>query len=179
MKRYVDDYETKDSEDEEGKPVKEVVYKGDYFELSVDRAYLKKFKQKSLLLLAVIVVLHVGVGFIANQGMYTFYVSLPYVFVFLSLYFTALGILRLPEKTQNLRRNEIGLSFDRMRTASKFLLALLVAAVVGEIVYMFLFTAGGLGREVLFLILEILAAMAAFGLIWLQKSIKVRQMDEK
>lgn len=179
MKKYVDDYETKDSKDEEGQPVKEVVYKGDYFELSVDRAHLKQFKRNALLLLILIIVLHVGGGFIANQGMYTFYVSLPYVFVFLGLYFTALGILRLPEKSQNLRRDEIGLSFDRMRTSSKFLLALLVAAVVGEIIFMIGFASGELGREVLFLIFEILAALGAFGLIWLQKPVKVHKMGEK
>ena len=179
MKKYVDDYETKINEDEEGKQVKEVVYTGDYFELSVDEADLKKFKRNCLLLLAAIILLHVGAGFIANQGMYTFYVSLPYVFVFLSLYFTALGILRLPQKTQNLHRDEIGLSFDRMRTASKFLLVLLVASVIGEIIYLIFFSSGGLFRESLFLILEAFAGAAAFVLIQSQKAIKVQKQDKK
>jgi len=179
MKKYVDDYETKIKEDEEGKEIKEVVYRGEYFELSVDEADLKKFKRNSLLLVVAIILLHVGAGFVGNQGMFTFYVSLPYVFVFLSLYFTVLGILRLPQKTQNLRRDEIGLSFDRMRNAGKFLVALLVASVLGEIIFLIFFSSGGLVRESLFLILEVFAGVAAFVLIRSQKTIKVQKRDEK
>lgn len=179
MKKYVDDYETNIKEDEEGKQVKEVVYTGEYFELSVNEADLKKFKRNSLLLFGAIILLHVGAGFIGNQGMFTFYVSLPYVFVFLSLYFTALGILRLPQKTLNLRRDEIGLSIDRMRTASKFLLVLLVGSVIGEIFYMIFFSSGGLVRESFFLILEVLAGAAAFVLVRSQKAIKVHKKDKK
>lgn len=179
MKKYVDDYETKIKEDEEGKQVKEVVYTGEYFELSVNEDDLQKFKRNSLLLFGAIILLHVGAGFIGNQGMFTFYVSLPYVFVFLSLYFTVLGILRLPQKTQNLRRDEIGLSFDRMRTASKFLLGLLVGSVIGEIFYMIFFSSGGLVRESLFLILEVFAGAAAFVLVRSQKAIKIQKKDKK
>ena len=179
MRKYVDDYETKIVEDEEGKQVKEAIYVGDYFELSVDRATLKKFKRNCLLLVTVIIALHVGAGFITNQGMNVFYVALPYVFVFLSLYFTVLGILRLPEKTQNLRRDEIGLSFDRMKSGSTFLLILLSASIAGEIIFMLFFLNGGVGREGLFLIIEVLTAVAAFVLIRLQKTIKVQKRDKK
>ena len=179
MRKYVGDYETKIKEDEEGNEVKEVVYTGEYFELSVNEADLKKFKRNSLLLVGAIILLHVGAGFVGNQGMFTFYVSLPYVFVFLSLYFTALGILRLPQKTQNLRRDEIGLSFDRMRSAGRFLLVLLAASVLGEIFYLVFFSSGGLNGEGLFLTLEVLAGAAAFVLIQSQKAIKVHKKDEK
>lgn len=179
MKKYVDDFETKIKEDEEGKEIKEVVYTGEYFQLSVNETELKKFKRNSLLLVGATILLHVGAGFVGNQGMFTFYVSLPYVFVFLSLYFTALGILRLPQKAQNLRRDEIGLSFDRMRTAGKFLLVLLAATVLGEIVYLIFFSSGGLVRESLFLILEVFAGAAAFVLFHTQKTIKVQKRDKK
>ena len=115
MKRYADDYETIITEDADGREKKTAVYRGSYYEIPVDEQHLLRFRRNNFLLLAVIIQLHVGGGFIANRGMYQFYIALPYVLLFLPLYYMVAGALRLPKKKRKFRRDEIGLSFDRIR----------------------------------------------------------------
>ena len=100
MKKYIDDYELVIQEDSKGREKKVAVYKGDYYEFNLDEPALQKFRRNTLILLALIVIGQIAAGFIANLGMYAFFVSLPYVFTFLPLYFLIDGSLRLPkEKT--------------------------------------------------------------------------------
>jgi len=170
MKRYADDYKVVIEEDEKGREKKAAVYQGKYFEITVDEESLSKFRRNCLLLGALIILAHVVSGFLANQGMYNFFVSLPYVFSFLPLYFLAAGILRLPAKKRKLRRDEIGLSFERMKSASTYLLVLLGIGVVGEIIFLVWFMEGWNVLEYAFLLLGLLTAAAVYILIRLLKS---------
>ncbi len=170
MKRYADDYKVVITEDEKGREKKAAVYQGEYYEIAVDEQSLSKFRQICLILGAMIIFAQVVSGFLANQGMYNFFVSLPYVFSFLPLYFLAAGILRLPAKKRKFRRDEIGLSFERMKTASTFLLILLGIGVVGEITYLVWFMEGWNVLEYIFLLLGLLTTAAVYILIRLLKS---------
>jgi len=109
-----------------------------------------------VLLLVGILGLHVSAGFIGNPGMYRFFVALPYVFVFLPLYFFTAGILRLPKEKRPFRRDEVDLSFERMKKAS-----------------------GGYNLEVLFLTLEVLAVGGVVFLWQYQKSISIQKISEE
>ncbi|MFZ3070792.1 MAG: hypothetical protein WA110_06715 [Anaerolineaceae bacterium] len=179
-KRYADDYETVVTTDEKGREKKTAVYRGDYFELSLEEEGIVKFKRNCLQLLAVIVLLHVGGGFVGNRGMYQFYVALPYVFSFFPLTYLAEGILRLPKEKRKFRREEIGLSFDRMKTASTVLLIFLGVGVLGEIAFL-LFSADGneFVLEYRYLALEALAAAAVYFIIRLRKRIHVQTCSDQ
>ena len=121
MKKYADDYEIVIVEDEKGNEKKTTVYRGAYYEIDVDQQRLDQLRGLSRFLLLGTALLHVGAGFVANPGMYQFYISLPYVLSFLPLYFLAEGMLRIPKEKRRFRSDEVGLSFGRMQKASPFL----------------------------------------------------------
>jgi hypothetical protein len=174
MKKFKDDYELVETIDEKGRSKRKAVYRGDYFEVSLDAGGLLRFKRYCLLLLGVVVVLHVIGGFINNAGMYQFYVALPYAASFFPLFYAAEAVLRLPKEKRPYRRDEIGLSFDRIKSTSRILFIFLVIGVFGNIIYLLFFSAAGQRMlEFLFLLLEALAAAAVYFLIKLQKGIVV------
>jgi amino acid transporter len=180
MKRYADDYETLVTKDEKGHEKKIAVYRGNYFEFALDVEGIVHFRRYCVLLLAAIVVLHISGGFVGNQGMYQFYVALPYVIAFFPLLFMTAGVLRLPKKKRKYRREEIGLSFDRMKTASIILMISLGIGVLGEITFLLFGSVGGQGvLEYLYLTLEALAAAAVYLLISLQRQIHVQVCSEQ
>ena len=179
-KKYKDDYEMVVTQDEQGREKMKPVYRGDYFEVSLDEKGLLQFRRSCFLLVAAIVVLHVSSGFINNPGMYQFYISLPYVFVYLPLFYLAWGVMYLPIEKREYRRDEIGLSFNRMNTASKFLLILFGMGVLGEIIFLLFFSVQGNGAlEYLYLSLEALATVAAYFLMLLQKPILIKIITDQ
>jgi hypothetical protein len=175
MKRYADDYETVMKTDEKGREKKIAVYRGDYFECSLDQAGLGTFKRKSRVFLGLAAVLHISGGFINNQGMFQFYVALPYVFAFFPLMYMAAGVLRLPKEKRKYRRDEMGLSFDRIKLNSRGLLFFLGMGTIGEILFLVFGTVSGQRLlEYWYLALEMMTAAAVYLLIRLQKQICVQ-----
>jgi hypothetical protein len=174
---FAEDYELVSHVDERGHEKQEAVYRGRYFEWEADSLALSRFKRLSLLLSAAVILLHVGAGFVNNPGMFQAYVSLPYVGTFFPLLYLAAGVLHLPKEKPRYRRDEVGLSFWRMRSASRIVLAGLLLGLLGETIFL-LFASGGaaLGRELLYLGLEALAAGAVLASIRLQSAIRFKEI---
>ncbi len=173
-KRYADDYETVITTDEKGNEKKTAVYRGDYFEISLDAEGLSHFKRNCLLLLAGIIVLHISGGFVNNPGMNQFFIGLPYVAAFFPLLYLAVAILRIPKEKREFRRDEIGLSFDRVITSSYIVLILMGFSVLGEILFLLVFSYGQAGPlELLYLILEVSSTAVVYTLITLQRKIRI------
>jgi uncharacterized membrane protein len=83
-------------------------------------------------------------------------------------------VLRLPKKKTSYRRDEIGLSFDRMRTSSYVLLILLGMGALGEIAFLLFFSNGDQTQlEFLYLALAIITAAVVYSLITLQRQIRI------
>ncbi len=179
FKSYADDYETESTVDETGRERRKAVYRGKYFEVNLDQAGIAAFKKASLILFASIAVFHVAGGFIANQGMYQFYIALPYVMAFFPLLYMAAGIFRLPTEKRPYRRDEVGLSFERAKNASLLALVMLAAGVVGE-VFFILLTAGKseLLGEFLYLLTASLTTALVFYFVRLQGRIKINMTNE-
>ncbi|MGV8026310.1 MAG: hypothetical protein AB2L18_07130 [Anaerolineaceae bacterium] len=180
MKRYADDYETVVTKDEEGHEKKIAVYRGDYFEVALDEEGIVHFRRNCFLLFAGIVFLQICGGFVGNRGMYQFYIAIPYVLAFFPLFYMAAGVLRLPKEKRKYRRDEIGLSFDRMKIASIVLMTFLGIGVLGEITFILFVSVRDKGvLESIYLALEALAATAVYLLISLQKQIRVQPYSEQ
>ncbi len=179
MRKYADDYETIITEDEDGREKKTIVYRGEYFEIALDTEGLFRFKRISLSLLAIVIIFHVSGGFVSNRGMYQLYVALPYALAFFPLLYLAEGILRLPKEKRKYRSDEIGHSFDRMRTSSYFLLAFLGVGLLGEIVFLF-FAADKPQRvsDAFYFAMEMVVFAALYILINLQKKIRIQPGSE-
>lgn len=176
MRKYIGDYEVVIQEDEKGREKGVAVYVGDYYEVNLDEAALRTFRRNSLILMALVVIGQIAAGFIANLGMYAFFVSLPYVFSFLPLYFLMDGGLRLPKEKRDLRREEAELIFKRMKTASRFLLPLLGVTVLGDLVFLLWFANGAIWREILFIAIELAMMVAVFLIIRMQQPIEVTRI---
>ena len=67
MRKYARDYEIIEAEDENGRQKSKLVYIGKYFELELETEELIQFKKTSFLLLTIIVVFHIGSGFLSNR----------------------------------------------------------------------------------------------------------------
>ncbi|HKJ28434.1 MAG TPA: hypothetical protein VJ965_12400 [Anaerolineales bacterium] len=179
MRRFKDDYEIVSTVDERGREKREAVYRGVYYEVSLDEGGLRRLRRLSALLVAVIIVLHLFAGFLNNRGMYQFYIALPYVFAFFPLYSQFVGILRLPKAVRPYRRDEVALSIDQIKTASKFLLIFLGVGTLGEAVYLLFFAAADQQRfELLFFMLEIVATTASFFLYRVQQPVDSWPIEE-
>lgn len=177
MRKYAEDYEIIYEDDGKGGEKKAARYIGNFFEIDIKGPDLVKFRRNSLILLAIVIMLHIAGGFIGNRSMYAFYIVLPYVFSFLPMYFLADGILRIPKEKKSYRRDEAELSFERMKKANIFLLIFLSMTVVGEIIYIIFFANEWNSLEFLFLSLVSLAAVASYILIRLRNTINVREID--
>jgi len=180
LKRYADDYETVVAKDEKGNEKNIAVYNRAYFEIKLDEKGIVRFRRNCFLLLAAIVVLHISGGFVSNPGMYQLYVALPYVLAFFPLVYMAAGILRLPKEKRKYRRDEIGLSFDRLKTSSNILIILLGMGVLGELAFLLFFSIGI--RNVLdavYLVIEVFTGAAVYFIITLQRQIHIQTCAEQ
>ncbi len=180
MKKYSEDYDLVETIDDKGRVKRKAVYSGNYYEITVDEESLVKFKKSSLLLLAGILLSHISVGFINNQGMNQFYVIFPYVIVFFPLMYLISGILSLPWEKRNYIRSEIGLSFDRMKSSSMALITFLGLGIFGELVFLiFGAKADDYLLEFLHLFLDIFTTAAVYYIIHLQKQIPTQKISKK
>lgn len=179
MRKYVDDYEIVIEEDEKGREKKKAVYRGNYYEVEIEKGSLSRFKWINILLLILIITFHVVGGFIDNQGMYRFYIALPYVITFLPLYFLTTGILRLPTKKHQMRRDEVDLTFLRVKKASKYLLFVFLISIVGEVIFIIFFANNNNQLEYTYVFIELIAGTAAYLLFYIQKIININEVPSK
>ena len=117
-KKYIKDYDLVEFEDEQGRIKQTVIYKGDYFTLNLEERQIKQSKRIFIILSFAVLLIHIAAGFVANPGTYKFYVALPYTIAFLPIFFLIMAAFRLPGEKRRYRKEEIGLSFDRIRKTS-------------------------------------------------------------
>ncbi len=178
MRKFSEDYEIIVNQNENGKEKKTVRYKGKYYEVLLDEVGIIRFRKNSLLLLAAIIVLHITSGFLENQGMYQFYVALPYVLAFFAIIYLSAGLLRLPKEKRNYQRDEIEFSYYRIKTASIFLAILLGIEVIGEIAFLlFANPAQSYEMDFSFLLIEILIFIGSLLLFSLQKQVQIKPLE--
>jgi hypothetical protein len=178
MRKFVDDYEIVIEEDEKGREKKKAVYRGDYYEVNIEKFSLVKFKWYNIVLFLVILGLQIAGGFINNQGMYRFFIALPYVGMFLPLYFIATGVFRLPKENRKFRRDEVELSFNRIKKASTYSLVLFGMSILGEVIFLIFFANNDYQLEYLFLGTQLAGGVAAYILFNIQKFPQINVINE-
>lgn len=174
LKRNIDDYETILITDEKGHQTTTTVYKGDYFDVSLNKDELFHFKMNCFLLVILCIAFHIGGGFIANPGMYRFYIAIPYALAFLPLFHLAVGVLYLPKEKRKYHRHEIRDSFERMKIASIAYVTLSAIGIFGEIAFVLVTGKNNLiGVELIYITLESLATIAMALVIIKQRKIRI------
>lgn len=179
MRKYAEDYEIGIELDKKGREKKVALYVGQFFDVSLDEPQLKRFRLVSMLLLGLVITAQVAGGFVGNLGMYAFFISLPYACAFLPIYFLIMSVFRLPSEKRDFRREEVELSFKRLKTHSIVLLILAALGVIGEAVFLIWFINGVYSREWIYLGLEVLIVAACAVWIALQRNIKIIQIEDE
>jgi len=173
MRKYADDYEIVYEEGKKGKEKQVAVYKGQYYEVNVEEAHLVNFRRISVLVIFTVLLLHIGSGFVNHRETLFRFLELPYAIAFLPLYFLVVGVLRLPREKRKLRRDEVDLSFGRMKKSSYSFLIILLVGLLGNIVFLVLLAKEAVWQEYLYFALQALAALGTFIIIRFQKPIEV------
>ena len=176
FKRYADDYENIQEVDEAGRESRKTVYRGKYFEVDLGAEELTRFKKISIAFVALLWLNHVAGGFVANKGMYQFYIALPYVLAFWPLFYMGMGVFRLPTEKRLYRRDEIGLSFERVRKSGTAAFVLFVIGVVGEVAFMVFFAeTATFSSELLYLITAAVSAVVGFFFVRRNKAVQINE----
>ena len=178
MKKYSEDYTLETITDEKGREKEVAVYKGDYFNISFNDGTITDFRKTALLLFAALTILHVSAGFLNNLGMFQFYVAIPYVTAFFPLIYLAAGILHIPKPKQKYQRDEVGLSFERMKTSVMTLLIMLGIGLLGALVFLVFFSSPAQWlKEIIFLALEGLSFTAGYVLSRQLQRLKIQKIE--
>jgi hypothetical protein len=90
-----------------------------------------------------------------------------------------MSVFRLPKEKRDYRREEVDLSFRRIRTHTIVLLILASIGVIGELVFLIWFANGLDARELIYLGLEVLLVALSAIWIYIQRDIKVVQIEEE
>lgn len=137
MKKFKDDYELTTKTDAKGREKQALAYRGQYFSIDADANTLANAKKTALMLSTATALIHLASGFLRNRGMFEFYISMPYIFTYLALWYSLTGILRIPNAKDKYRRDEIELSVKRAKGANKALLILFGISALGELFFLF------------------------------------------
>lgn len=179
LRKYKDDYEMISTIDENGRERKKAIYRGVYFEVNLDQDSLIRFRSAAFGLILLITLFHVAGGFVDNQGMYQMYIALPYVLAFFPLMYTIMGIFSLPKEKRSYRRDEIGVSFERIKKSTNALLLFLGIGLLGEIGYVIFGSSPEfLIPELLYLTSDAVCAALTYFFVRIQKRITINEIPE-
>lgn len=180
VNKYVRDYEIVTQQDKNGRESQTLKYRGDLFNVGFEKGDLNFYRKTSLLVLLFSLMLHFGAGFTNNDGMRQIFVAIPYVTAYLPFFYFCAGLVSLPGNQPPYRRDQVELSFKRIRLANYYLFALLTAVVIGECIFLLFFASIGNPRlDYLFLLLELFAAASLGMYTRMHKNILIKKQAEK
>lgn len=173
LNRYADDYETVVEVDEKGKERKKARYKGEYFTVMLDADSIKNYRNNSLLIGIGAVLAHIGAGCFTNAGMYQFYIAVPYVAAFFPLLYLMFSVFRLPAEKKQMTRDEVGLSFDRIRPSSLGAMILSAMCALGELIFLIVVKSEVPFQELACSGLEALTAAMCYLMLYTRSRIRI------
>ncbi len=140
-KKYINAYETVYEYDDQGREIRKMVYRGNFFEISLDQKGLTRYRLIQIALFILLALVHTALGFLNNPGTRTLYVSIPYTSTFVPLVFWGFAVFRLPRKKKPFRLEEIGLGFNRLKTMSLLVVIFTAISLTGMLIYFVFFLA--------------------------------------
>ncbi len=178
LNRYADDYETVVEVDEKGKERKKARYKGAYFTVKLDGESIKNYRNNSLLIGIGAVLAQIGAGCFTNAGMYQFYIAVPYVAAFFPLLYMMFSVLRLPTEKKRMTRDEVGVSYDRIRPSSLGGMILSGMCALGELIFLLAVKSEAPFLELTCFGLEALTAALCYLMLFTRSRIRIESVEE-
>lgn len=137
--KYRSDYEVHETQipgRKQPKYKKELKYVGKYHVLETKESEFKTLKWMNMLSMILIAGIFLGLGLLNNQGSRLLYVILPYIIMFLPIYYGILGSIKLLSLKERLTVIEYERSSVRVKKSSLSLTVMSIATAIGEGVYL-------------------------------------------
>ena len=138
-KAYVNDYDVSTELVKDGEKVKEkknITYHGKYYRFQMDETKLKKVKYTYVIFGLVLFLLFLALGMLNNDASRIVYVVMPYVFLFLPIFYTNMGTIKLLKRNSDMTAKEYNDTVIRLKKTTLSLLVLSIACALGDILYL-------------------------------------------
>lgn len=136
---YVNDYDIETEIIRDGKKIKEkknITYHGKYYHIQMNERDIKKAKWINVVYGIIFILLFAFLGFLNSEGSKIIYIVLPYVFLFLPIFYTNMGTIKLLNISRDMTSKEYDFTITRMKKTTLSLLILSISCALGEILYL-------------------------------------------
>ncbi len=137
--KYRSDYEVHETQlpgQKHTKFKKELKYVGKYYVLVKKDTEIKPLKWLSILCILLIAGIFLGLGFLNNQGSRLIYVILPYVIMFLPIYYGIMGSVKLLSLKERMTVLEYERSSVRIKKSTLSLTVMAITTAIGEGIFL-------------------------------------------
>lgn len=127
---------------------------------------------------AILVIVHIGGGFVNNQGMLETHIVLPYTLAFFPLFKLGSAIARFPNSNEYYYLLEFQNSYSEIKVYSIMLTILLSICIIGETIFIQrLQITNNRATELIFVAIEFLVIVGALLLFYLKKIFASKGID--
>lgn len=135
MKKYYKDYRLIPKKSSNGRVTQVTEYIGKYYICQLDEKSLRKFKFYFFALVLCSDTAAISIGFLNNPGSRVIYVALPYVSLFLPMFFSLLGTFKFITAGNKLEQAAYDKTKIRIHRSTVWQIVLSGMALAGDILY--------------------------------------------
>ncbi|MFT4143977.1 MAG: hypothetical protein QM644_05925 [Mobilitalea sp.] len=135
MKKYYKEYEIIPKSLKNGKVKKDIEYTGQYYSSHQDKAELYKYKLICLILIIVNFGVLIGLGFLKTSVSRIFYITIPYICLFLPAFYCLIGAIRLVTSSDKMEHVTYDRSLNRIVKSVTGQIFLCCVTIIGTIYF--------------------------------------------
>ncbi len=135
MKKYYKEYEIVPKSLKNGKVKKDIEYTGQYYISHQNKAELFNYKLICLVLTMVGFVVLIGLGFLKTSVSRIFYITIPYICLFLPAFYGLIGAIRLMSSGDKMEHVAYDRSLNRIVKSVAGQMFLCFVTIIGTIYY--------------------------------------------
>lgn len=136
MKKYYKEYEVVPKSLKNGKVKKDIEYTGQYFISHQNKAELFKYKLLCLVLIIISFGVLIGLGFLKTSLSRIFYITIPYVCLFLPAFYSLIGAIRLMSSSDKMEHVAYDRSLNRIVKSVAGQIFLCCVTIIGTIYFL-------------------------------------------
>lgn len=118
------------------KQKKELIYKGNYYSIKSETIKIRHLKWTFFILVCMIAAIFLGIGVLNNEGSRKLYVILPYVFMFLPIFYGFIGTFKLLHANLKMTHIEYEHTVERIKKSSLSLIIIAITTMIGQIIFL-------------------------------------------
>lgn len=136
MKKYKLDYKVETELHENKKPTRQIIYTGNYYNLTMAEEETKNTRKIQLIYTIIISCFFISGGFLNNDGSRAFYIILPYVTMFIIIAYLIMGLIGLKNLSAKMEYAIYDKSILRINRTAKGIKWISSYLVIADIIFM-------------------------------------------